>query len=83
MPIFPAYLRHVCSTGQIAELYTGASATWGRATMMLTSFFILCDQTERAAPQLMSRPILGGFIKGGVCATIAWAIAWVRTIYTN
>ena len=44
--------------------------------MMLTSFFILCDQTERAAPELMSKPLLGGFIKGGVCATIAWAIAW-------
>ena len=45
--------------------------------MMLTSFFILCDQSERAAPELMSKPILGGFIKGGVCATIAWGVAWV------
>jgi hypothetical protein len=45
--------------------------------MMLTSFFILCDQSERAAPELMSRPLLGGFIKGGVCATLAWGVAWV------
>ena len=24
----------------------------------------------------MSRPILGGFIKGGICATMAWGVAW-------
>jgi len=44
--------------------------------MMLTTFFILCDQAERAAPELMSRPLLGGFLKGGVCATVAWGVAW-------
>jgi solute carrier family 25 carnitine/acylcarnitine transporter 20/29 len=31
---------------------------------------------QRAAPELMSRPILGGFLKGGLCATVAWGIAW-------
>jgi solute carrier family 25 carnitine/acylcarnitine transporter 20/29 len=24
----------------------------------------------------MSRPLLGGFLKGGICATVAWGIAW-------
>ena len=43
---------------------------------MLTSFFVLCDYSEKAAPELMSRPLLGGFLKGGVCATLAWAVAW-------
>ena len=43
---------------------------------MLTSFFVLCDYSERAAPALMSQPMLGGFIKGGLCATVAWAVAW-------
>lgn len=66
----------VFSLGQVAELYTGALPTWGRATLMLTSFFVLCDQSQRAAPELMSRPLLGGFIKGGACATVAWAVAW-------
>ena len=66
----------VFSLKQISELYTGAFATWGRATMMLTTFFVLCDQAQRTAPELMSRPILGGFIKGGACATIAWGVAW-------
>ena len=64
------------SWGQIAELYIGAGATWGRGTVMLTSFFVLCDYSEKAAPELMARPLLGGFLKGGLCATVAWAIAW-------
>ena len=62
--------------GQLGELYTGAGATWARGTLMLTSFFVLCDYSEKAAPELMSRPLLGGFLKGGVCATLAWAVAW-------
>ena len=70
------------SLGQVAELYTGAAATWARGTVMLTSFFVFCDYSERAAPQLMARPLLGGFLKGGVCATLAWARGrsrWRRT----
>ena len=61
--------------GQLSELYTGAGATWARGTLMLTSFFVMCDYSEKAAPELMSRPLLGGFLKGGVCATLAWAVA--------
>ena len=71
------------SLGQIAELYTGAGATWARGTAMLTTFFVLCDYSERAAPQLMARPLLGGFLKGGVCATLAWAIAWPLEVAKN
>ena len=36
---------------------------------MLTSFFVLCDVAEKTAPELMSRPLLGGFLKGGLCAS--------------
>ena len=61
---------------QLRELYTGATATWARGTLMLTSFFVLCDYSVKAAPDLFARPVLGGFLKGGVCATAAWAIAW-------
>jgi hypothetical protein len=43
---------------------------------MLGSFFTFCDYFERFAPDLMAVPVLGGFIKGGVCATAGWAIAW-------
>ena len=71
------------SWGQLSELYTGAGATWARGTVMLTSFFVLCDYSEKAAPELMSRPLLGGFLKGGVCATIAWAVAWPLEVAKN
>ena len=69
--------------GQLSELYTGAGATWARGTLMLTSFFVMCDYSERAAPELMSKPVLGGFLKGGVCATLAWAVAWPIEIAKN
>ena len=69
--------------GQLSELYTGAGATWARGTLMLTSFFVMCDYSEKAAPELMSRPLLGGFLKGGVCATLAWAVAWPIEIAKN
>ena len=69
--------------GQLGELYTGAGATWARGTLMLTSFFVLCDYSEKAAPELMSRPLLGGFLKGGVCATLAWAVAWPLEVVKN
>ena len=69
--------------GQLSELYTGAGATWARGTLMLTSFFVMCDYSEKAAPELMSRPLLGGFLKGGVCATLAWAVAWPIEVAKN
>ena len=69
--------------GQLGELYTGAGATWARGTLMLTSFFVMCDYSEKAAPELMSKPLLGGFLKGGVCATLAWAVAWPLEIAKN
>mmetsp|Transcript_62852 Transcript_62852/g.123478 ORF Transcript_62852/g.123478 Transcript_62852/m.123478 type:complete len:306 (-) Transcript_62852:65-982(-) len=66
----------VLSLGQLRELYTGATATWARGTVMLTSFFVLCDYSGKAFPDLFAQPLLGGFLKGGVCATLAWGVAW-------
>lgn len=66
----------VFSITQIKELYTGAFETWGRGTLMLTSFFVMCDYTEKVMPNQLSNPIVGGLIKGGVCATAAWGVAW-------
>ena len=71
------------SVGQLAELYTGAFQTWARGTVMLTTFFVLVDYSERAAPDLMSRPLLGGFLKGGVCATASWVVAWPLEVAKN
>ena len=69
------------STTQLAELYTGAGPTFCRATLMLGSFFVLCDYFERLAPELMAVPLPShthapSFIKGGVCATAGWVVAW-------
>jgi len=66
----------IFSMAQAMQMYTGVFTTWYRGTVMLTSFFILCDYSERAAPTLMAQPLLGGFLKGGICATLAWAVAW-------
>ena len=83
-PFELAKVRYQTGGGvQLAELYTGAGATWARGTLMLTSFFVMCDYSEKAAPELMSRPLLGGFLKGGVCATLAWAVAWPLEIAKN
>lgn len=48
------------SIAQLAELYTGAFPTFYRTTLMLGSFFTLCDYFERFAPDLMAVPLLGG-----------------------
>ena len=83
-PFELAKVRYQTGGGvQLAELYTGAGATWARGTLMLRSFFVLCDYSEKAAPELMSKPLLGGFLKGGVCATLAWAIAWPLEVAKN
>jgi len=66
----------IFSMAQATQMYTGVFTTWYRGSVMLTSFFVLCDYTERAAPGLMAQPLLGGFLKGGICATLAWAAAW-------
>ena len=50
---------------------------------MLTTSLVLCDYSERAAPELMSRPLLGGFLKGGVCATLGWVVAWPLKVAKN
>jgi hypothetical protein len=64
------------SWAQLTELYTGAPQTFYRAALMLGFFFVTVDYTERLAPDLMAVPLLGGFFKGGVCATIGWGLAW-------
>ena len=55
------------STAQLAELYTGAGPTFYRATLMLGSFFVLCDYFERFAPELMAVPP-----PGGSCQAASW-----------
>lgn len=64
------------SVGQVLELYKGSSATLARSTGMLCTFFVLIDYTTRYFPVAIATPIIGPFIKGGLCTTIGWAVAW-------
>jgi hypothetical protein len=42
----------------------------------MTSFFMMVDSLERHAPSVISIPVFGPFIKGGVCATLGWLVVW-------
>ena len=64
------------SVKQIMELYKGSSATLARSTGMLVTFFTLIDYTQRYFPVAIATPVVGPFIKGGMCTTIGWAVAW-------
>jgi solute carrier family 25 carnitine/acylcarnitine transporter 20/29 len=64
------------SLSQVKEFYTGAWSTFSRAAIMLGTFFVLCDYSERLVPDLVAMPLTGGFFKGGCCATVAWGVAW-------
>lgn len=47
-----------------------------RTTALMTTFFMLVDSLTRHAPDLVTQPVVGPFIKGGVCATLAWWVCW-------
>jgi hypothetical protein len=42
----------------------------------MTSFFMMVDSLERHFPSVISIPVFGPFIKGGVCATLGWLVVW-------
>ena len=61
---------------EIRSLYTGYSMTWARTVGLMTSFFCMVDHLERHHHDLVATPLLGPFIKGGVCASIGWVCVW-------
>ena len=69
-------LRSALSMAQFRELYKGTTATFFRSWGMLGTFFILHDYSVRKFPDLVNAPLAGPFIKGGICATIGWVVAW-------
>ena len=58
------------------HLYTGFALTWGRLYIALGGFFALVDHMDRHHPAAFAAPVVGSFLKGGVCATATWALAW-------
>lgn len=61
---------------ELSNLYSGFGVTWLRTVGLMTSFFVMVDSLERHRPDIVAIPFWGGFIKGGVCATIGWMIVW-------
>ncbi|KAL7566391.1 hypothetical protein ACA910_011130 [Epithemia clementina (nom. ined.)] len=60
----------------IGQLYRGFGATLWRTMGLLGSFFILVDYSVRYIPEVVTTPVVGPFFKGGICATLGWAVAF-------
>jgi solute carrier family 25 carnitine/acylcarnitine transporter 20/29 len=61
---------------EVRHCYTGFGVSWLRTTGLMTQFFLMVDHLERHHHDLMTMPGIGPFIKGGVCATLAWITVW-------
>jgi solute carrier family 25 carnitine/acylcarnitine transporter 20/29 len=61
---------------ELRNVYRGFTITWVRTVGLMTNFFIMVDYLERQQQALLQLPIIGPFIKGGVCATAAWVLVW-------
>jgi solute carrier family 25 carnitine/acylcarnitine transporter 20/29 len=70
------FSRDVLTFSQLSLLYKGVVPTFFRTWAMLGTFFILIDYSVRVIPDVVNAPLTGPFFKGGVCATIAWWVAW-------
>eukprot|EP01122_Echinamoeba_exundans_P011469 TRINITY_DN4565_c0_g1_i2.p1 TRINITY_DN4565_c0_g1~~TRINITY_DN4565_c0_g1_i2.p1 ORF type:complete len:298 (+),score=23.48 TRINITY_DN4565_c0_g1_i2:177-1070(+) len=60
----------------LRSLYTGFWITWMRTTGLMCTFFVLVDTGVRHFPEIINAPLYGPFIKGGICATLAWWVVW-------
>lgn len=67
----------------LRTLYTGLGVSWVRTVLSLGGFFVLVDHAERHHRELVNAPGVGPFIKGGVCATLAWWLAWPAETLKN
>ena len=68
--------RQTLQSWKLQHVYKGFGITWCRSVGLLCTFFIIYDSTRRFYPNLLTRPILGPFLMGGVAATMAWWIVW-------
>ena len=66
----------------LQELYVGLGLTWARLYIALGGFFVAVDHVDRHHPQLFLQPG-GSFVKGAVCATACWWLAWPLEICKN
>jgi hypothetical protein len=64
------------------ELFVGFSLTWSRLYIALGGFFAAVDHCDRHYPALFQQPG-GSFLKGAVCATACWWLAWPLEVAKN
>lgn len=69
--------------GGLAGLRTGFGLTWARLFIALGGFFCLVDHVERHHPRAFAAPVVGSFVKGGLCATATWVLAWPLEVVKN
>jgi solute carrier family 25 carnitine/acylcarnitine transporter 20/29 len=68
---------------QLPACYTGFRLTWLRLWFALGGFFVLCDHFDRHHADLLRVPFFGPLVKGSVCATAAWWVAWPLEVVKN
>lgn len=68
--------RQLNQSWQVSELMKGFTVTWVRTIGLMCTFFVMVDTLERRVPWVVEQPILGPFIKGGICATVSWWVIW-------
>mmetsp|Transcript_4006 Transcript_4006/g.14897 ORF Transcript_4006/g.14897 Transcript_4006/m.14897 type:complete len:308 (-) Transcript_4006:62-985(-) len=61
---------------ELRNAFGGFGITWLRCAGLMTTFFMMVDTGVRHWPELMTAPLVGPFLKGGVCATVAWWLIW-------
>jgi solute carrier family 25 (mitochondrial carnitine/acylcarnitine transporter), member 20/29 len=65
------------------NLYQGFGVAFVRTWGLMGSFFVMVDVLERNHADLLAIPVLGPFMKGGVCATAAWVLVWPFEVLKN
>jgi solute carrier family 25 carnitine/acylcarnitine transporter 20/29 len=61
---------------ELRGLYRGFGVTFLRTWGLMGTFFVLVDTLERKHADLLAVPVLGPWMKGGVCTVVAWALVW-------
>lgn len=71
-------LRNMSKTplSSFRHMYQGFTPTLYRTLGLFTSFFVLVDYSVRYIPDVINAPLIGPFFKGGICATLAWTLAF-------
>ena len=68
---------------EVRGLYRGFGVTFLRTWGLMGSFFVFVDVLERKHADLLAVPIVGPWMKGGVCTVAAWFLVWPFEVLKN